>query len=58
MMIRKILLFIANSPSRGVALAKILVPIVCVMLLAVISLLGKGDMLPDKFKWINRLLNR
>lgn len=52
----KLLLFIIKSPSRGVALAKILVPIIGVLVLLVLSWFGMGDNLPDKFQWINNML--
>lgn len=52
----KLLLLIIKSPSRGVAFAKILVPIIGVLVLLVLSWFGMGDNLPDKFQWINNML--
>jgi len=54
----KLLMFIIKSPSRGVALAKLLVPIIGIIVLIIISWLGMGDNLLDKFQWINNMLKQ
>jgi hypothetical protein len=53
--IKDLWIMIARSPSRGVALAKILVPLIGVIVLIIVALMGYGDLLPEKFQWINTM---
>lgn len=54
-MLMRIWRMFINSPSVGVALAKVLVPLFGVLVLILLAMLGYADALPEKYRWILRL---
>jgi hypothetical protein len=44
-----------NSPSLGVAIAKIIVPLIGVLILILVAMMGYGDAIPEKYHWILRI---
>lgn len=54
-MLKKFWQMFVSSPSLGVALAKVLVPLIGIIILIIVSLLGYGDSIPEKYRWITKI---